>query len=143
LIWELFSGGYPRFRPRHTGPCGWKSTAPYCFKDSGSAFLLLLWPKWRCPRRWCGSCGWMLVGFLEEEEDGPDRVLKSTQGLQCLILGHVCNFLVILALSVIVSPTAMNRSSSFRVLCTRSGSKKKVDSCMPCQAHVHKHTPSA
>jgi hypothetical protein len=66
----------------------------------------------------------MLVGFLEEEEDGPDRVLKSTQGLQCLILGLVCNFLVILGLSVIVSSTAMNGSSSFRVLCTRSGSKK-------------------
>jgi hypothetical protein len=60
-----------------------------------------------------------------EEEDGPDRVLKSMQGLQCLFLGPICNFLAILGLSVIVPPTAMNRSSFVRVLSTRSGSNKK------------------
>jgi hypothetical protein len=59
-----------------------------------------------------------------EEEDGPDRVLKSMQGLQCLFLGPVCNFLVILSLSVIVPPTAMNRSSFVRVLGTRTETKR-------------------
>jgi hypothetical protein len=43
------------------------STAPVCFIFPARFFLLLLWPKWYRPRRWCGSRCRLLVGLLEME----------------------------------------------------------------------------
>jgi hypothetical protein len=37
-------------------------------------------PKWCRPRRRCSSREWSSVGFLEEEDEGPDRVLRKMQG---------------------------------------------------------------
>jgi hypothetical protein len=54
---------------------------------------LLPLPKWCRPRRRCSRREWRSVGFLEEEGERPDRVLRKMQGSFRKVARLVCNFL--------------------------------------------------